>query len=111
MARSAVPAAISHFEQALFALEHFPRCTQTTEVAIDIRSELRSAFWALREHDRAFEYLRQAEALAEELGDRSRLGWVSAYLAHHLRATVDHRQAVETGERAIAIAADLGDLQ
>ena len=110
MARSAVQEAMGHLEQALSALEHLPTTAESVALAIDVRFDLRTALWSILEYERANEYVRQAEALAEAAGDRRRLGWVSAYRAHYCRNVVDHQQAVEAGEQAIAIAAELGDL-
>jgi tetratricopeptide (TPR) repeat protein len=64
----------------------------------------------LGEFGRVHDRLREAEALAEASGDRRRLALARAHLANYLRGTVDHRRAVETGERAIADADELGDL-
>ncbi len=110
MARSANWDAVPYFEQALSALGHLPEGRETVALAIDLRFELRTAFWSLGEFDRMHDRLREAEALAEAFGDRRRLALARAYLANYLRGTVDHRRAVETGERAIADADELGDL-
>src|SRR5262249_54861810 len=48
--------------------------------------------------------LRQAEALAEASGDRRRLGRVLAYLTDCLRLTGAQEAAIETGQRALALA-------
>ena len=40
-------------------------------------------------------YLREAEGLAQALGDQHRLGWVSAYMSSMFWATGDLRRAVE----------------
>jgi tetratricopeptide (TPR) repeat protein len=54
--------------------------------------------------------MREAEALAVRLGDESRLGWVLADLSARLRNVLgEHRQAVEVGRRALAIATERGD--
>jgi tetratricopeptide (TPR) repeat protein len=45
----------------------------------------------------------------EILGDPHRLGWVAAYLLAHFAAACEPDQALLFGERALAIAADLGD--
>ena len=54
--------------------------------------------------------LREAEALAAELGDQHRLGWIFMYLAVPLDAVGEREQAMEVSRRAIAIAVDLGDV-
>jgi predicted ATPase len=111
MARSAVQEAVGHLEQALSALEHLPTTVESVASSIDVRFDLRTALWSILEDERANEYVRQAEALAEAAGDRRRLGWVSADRAHDCRNVVNHQQAVDAGEQAIAIAAELGDLR
>ena len=76
--RSANHEAVTYFEQALRALAHLPERRETIEQAIDLRFELRNALFLLREHERIFAYLRDAEALIQALDDRQRLGQVSA---------------------------------
>jgi tetratricopeptide (TPR) repeat protein len=54
--------------------------------------------------------MREAEILATRLGDRSRLGRVLADICARLRNVAgEHRQAIEVGNRALAIAAESGD--
>ena len=104
VARSANREAVSLFEQALEALGTCPRPAQTLELAIDLRLDLRNG--ALRRSasiERVRELLREAEALAEALGDRRRLGRASdARDASTSAATGEHRRAVEVGQRALA---------
>jgi tetratricopeptide (TPR) repeat protein len=54
-------------------------------------------------------YLREAEGLAQALGDQHRLGWVAAYLTDCFGVTGDPARAVEAGRRALALAGTLGD--
>jgi tetratricopeptide (TPR) repeat protein len=51
-----------------------------------------------------FDHLCAAERLAASLDDPRRLGWVSAYLTPYFNVMGDHDRAVETGQRALAIA-------
>ena len=44
------------------------------------------------------------------LGDHHRLGWVAAYLLAHFVQACDPDRALASGQRALAIAADLGDV-
>jgi hypothetical protein len=64
---SAFREAASYFEQALTALAHLPDDRETREQAIDLHSDLRSSLLALGEHERVFEHVRSAEALANAL--------------------------------------------
>ncbi len=54
-------------------------------------------------------HLREAEALASGLGDQRRLGRVSAHLTHCLTMMGDLEQAVEAGQRALAVASAVED--
>jgi len=110
MARSALQEAVRFFEQALAAFERLPPGPETVPFAIDLRFDLRNAHWSLQQFEPAHEIACEAEALAEAAGDRARPGRALTFRAHYLRATVDHRKAVEIGERAIAIADELGDI-
>ena len=74
MAHSAYREAVGYFEQALSALAHLPQQRDTREQAIDLRFDLRNAFFALGEYERILDYLRDAATLAEALGDQRRLG-------------------------------------
>src|SRR5205814_1180149 len=64
---------------------------------------------ALGEYGEMFGHLRRAEALAQELGDPQRLGWVLVYLAGCLEWMGDPRGSLDYEQRALALAADLDD--
>lgn len=108
-ARSANREAVAWFEHALVALRHLPERPQTLEQAIDLRFSLRNALLQLGEQGRILDHLREAERLAETLGDRRRLGRVGASMAHYFWLTGEHDHAVEAGRRALAVATALGD--
>src|SRR5205823_403306 len=99
LARSASREAVACFEQALVALEHLSEGRARHEQAIDIRFGLRHALGVRREHGRILTYLREAEGLAQALGDQHRLGWVAAYRTNDFWATGDPQRAVEVGQR------------
>jgi len=105
-ARSALREARAYFEQALGATQHLP---ESREQSIDLRLDLRNTLIALGEFEAMFGHLRAAEILAEALQDQRRLGWVSAYLSPYFSNTGDHDRAVETAQRALAIATASGD--
>jgi class 3 adenylate cyclase/tetratricopeptide (TPR) repeat protein len=109
-ARSVHREAVARYEQALAALTHLPEQQETTAQAIDLRCDLRNSLMPLGEYEQIGDYLRQAETLAEGLQDRRRLGRLAAYMAQYLWATVHHQRAVEVGQRARALATELGDL-
>jgi class 3 adenylate cyclase/tetratricopeptide (TPR) repeat protein len=110
MARSALREAVANFEQALVALQHLPESRETVEQAIDLRLNLRNGLLPLGEYDRVLEHLREAERLAEGLGDQQRLGWVSAHRSRYLAMMGDQHGAIESGRRALSIAVAIGDL-
>jgi tetratricopeptide (TPR) repeat protein len=110
MARSAHREAVGYFEQALGALQHLPENRDTIEQAIDLRFDLRNALFVLAEHQRIFAYLREAETLAQALGDQRRLGWVFSYMVRGFYAVSDYDRTIASGERALAIAAALEDV-
>jgi len=101
--------AVTFYEQALTALRHLPVTRESLEQGIDLRFDLRNALFALGELERILGYLQEATALAEKLGDQRRLGWIAAYLTHYYWRMGDHARAVESGQRALAIAEALGD--
>jgi class 3 adenylate cyclase/tetratricopeptide (TPR) repeat protein len=110
MAHSAHREAVAAFEQALVALQHLPNSHDTLEQAIDLRLALRHALYPLGELGRVLVVLQDAQALAEPLGDQHRLGWVAVYLLAHFGQARELDQALASGQRALAIAADLGNV-
>ncbi|MFQ5896837.1 MAG: AAA family ATPase [Candidatus Methylomirabilia bacterium] len=109
LARSANRESATCFEQALGVLKHLPEGRDTTEQGIDLRFALRNALWPLGELGRILDYLREAETLAEALDDQRRLGRVSSYVTQYFWMTGEPHRALESGQRALAIAANLGD--
>ncbi len=108
-ARSANREAVASFEQALEALTHLPPSRETIEQAIDLRFDLRNAVHPLGEFGRILDHLSEAKTLAESLGEQRRLGWVFSYMTQYFRLMGDPDRAIESGERALAIARSLGD--
>jgi len=108
--RSANREAVTWYEQALAALGHLPESRLTLEQAIDIRFDLRSPLLALGEFGRLRESLREAERLAQALGDQRRLGWVLAYLNFSFLASLDYDLALDYGRRALAIAEAIDEI-
>ena len=80
MQRSAYREAAVSFEQALAALGHLPESRERLEQAIDLHLDACGALvpTALA---KVQDHLREAEALAEALGDERRLGWVLLFLS------------------------------
>jgi class 3 adenylate cyclase/tetratricopeptide (TPR) repeat protein len=104
MARSAHREAVACFEQALAALTHLPEHRDTLTQAIDLRCDLRNALMPLGEHAPIFDHLREAETLAETLGDDQRLGRITAYLCNYFSIMGEPNRAMVAGQRALALA-------
>jgi len=108
--RSAHREAVTYFEQGLDAIKHLPESRETFEQAIDLRFDLRNSLALLGERGTILDRLREAETLAEALGDQRRLGLTSAYTTFESISLGDYDRAVASGQRALAIAGDLDDL-
>jgi class 3 adenylate cyclase/tetratricopeptide (TPR) repeat protein len=108
-ARAAYREAVAYFEQALEAVSLLPEQRDTRAQAIDLRLDLRNALFPLGDFGRILDLLREAESLAEALGDQGRLGRVSAFMvaAFHVRGDPD--RALARGQRTLSIAEALGD--
>jgi class 3 adenylate cyclase/tetratricopeptide (TPR) repeat protein len=110
MARSAHREAVMAFEQALDALQRLPERPDTQAQAIDLRLDLCHALYPLGEIERMFICLQEAQTLAEALSDYHRLGRVSTALCIHFVSVCDPNHALAAGQRALAIAVDLGEV-
>jgi class 3 adenylate cyclase/tetratricopeptide (TPR) repeat protein len=108
-ARSADREAAAYFEQALAVLRHLPLNRVTQELGVDLRLELRPSLLTLGEQERIVEHLSQAESLAEELGDKWRIGRVLADMSAYFSREGEPERAVNAGERALAVATEMGD--
>ncbi len=110
LSRSGYREATACLEQALEALRHVREARPTLEDEVDIRLELRTALYPLGEQERTLTYLREAQPLAEQLGDERRLGRIAAYLCVAFRRLGDLDRAIEAGERALSGAAAVDDV-
>jgi class 3 adenylate cyclase/tetratricopeptide (TPR) repeat protein len=110
VARSAHREAVAAFEQALGALQHLPENQDTLVQAIDLRFDLRQALIPLGEYGRSFNYLSEAERLAEALGDQNRLGWATGHMINCFWVRGDYDRALASVQRARTIAVTLEDL-
>jgi class 3 adenylate cyclase/tetratricopeptide (TPR) repeat protein len=109
IARSAYREAAGCLEQALQTLPHLPHSRTAIEQAIDIRLSLRTSLRPLGELSRVVGYLREAEALAHQLDDRRRLGWVSVWISQAVWVTGHTSEARASGRKATALAEALQD--
>jgi class 3 adenylate cyclase/tetratricopeptide (TPR) repeat protein len=108
--REAYPEAVILFEQALEALAGLPQSNEAIQKAIDIRFDIRNVLQPLGDRDRIASRLREAEQLANRIGDRQRNGWVQSYLTEQFWMLGRYRESIEAGERALVVAESLSDL-
>jgi class 3 adenylate cyclase/DNA-binding winged helix-turn-helix (wHTH) protein/tetratricopeptide (TPR) repeat protein len=109
--RSANREAMAQFQQAIEALRHLPPERMTIEQAIDIRTvEIRNSLVPLGQYRALLPYLREAQRMATEVGDRPRECRVLLSLNEYFRLVGDPDVAIEAGQRALALATDLNDL-
>jgi tetratricopeptide (TPR) repeat protein len=109
MVRSAYREAVACFEQALTALRHLPEQRHTQEQAFDLCDDLSNALQALGAFGQRFPYLREAETLAEVLGDQRRLWRICTRMTHAFWTTGDYDNALTYGQHALALAAAAED--
>ena len=108
-ARSAYGQAMASFEQALDTLRHLPEGREQTEQACDLHLDASGASMPLGELAKSTSHARQAQALAESMGDERRLGWALAVLAHRAWYSGDSDLTLTMGQRALTIASSLRD--
>src|SRR5262249_46509503 len=80
------------------------------EQSVDLRLDLGYVHYVAGELGKRFPSLREAERLAQTLGDQRRLGWVWAVMGQHLLVTHDSNQARLYAQRARDIGASCGDV-
>jgi transcriptional regulator with AAA-type ATPase domain/tetratricopeptide (TPR) repeat protein len=108
-ARSAHQQAVAYLEQALDALTHLPESRAQIEQAIDVRLDLRNSLHPLGDPERILAMLREAEALARTLDDPRRLARVFSFMTQYFRLIGHLDLAVESAERALALADRMRD--
>jgi len=109
-ARSAYRQAVAFLEQAVETLTRLPDTAENAALGIDlICRDLSDPLVILDETQRLLKHLREAARLAEKVGDRARLANVLARTLWPLRAAGQYARAVEIGERALALAKEVGD--
>jgi tetratricopeptide (TPR) repeat protein len=107
-AKSANLEAIALFDRGLAALAHLPPDQAATH-AIDLRRQVYPALSAMGDTERLMTVLREADELAQRIGDRGRQAAVQSQLAVGLWLAGQHRKGLEYAERAAALAAETGD--
>jgi tetratricopeptide (TPR) repeat protein len=109
-ARSAYWEAVANFEQALGALQLLPENPDTMRQRIDLHFNVRVALHPLNAYVQILPHLREAERLAEALGDSQRLARCLAYLGNYFTMTFQYAQAIEVSQRALVLATAHGDV-
>jgi class 3 adenylate cyclase/tetratricopeptide (TPR) repeat protein len=104
MTRWALREAGTHLERALAMTTHLPQTREAIEQAIDVRLDLRNAIHTLGEVERAMALMREAQSLAERLGDETRMGKIALSLSISLWMMGYSDEAQHPGDRALAIA-------
>jgi len=108
--RCALRDAAVAFEQALVALHHLPDSRATRQQALALRFDLRNALHPLGEFARILDHLRQAEPLAEALGDHRRLGQIADFMTCCLLPLGASDSALAPAQHALTIATTLEDV-
>jgi class 3 adenylate cyclase/tetratricopeptide (TPR) repeat protein len=109
-ARSAHREAVAFYEQAIETLDSRASAREARETAIDLVFELRASLAPLGEFSRTLAHLRRAAEHAEAIGDRRRLGWVSAYLTQSHYTLGDQDAAIRAAEQALELADAIGEM-
>ena len=107
--RRAYCEAMTGYEQALDALGHLPVSADTRVLAIDLRRSLALILTMHGEHQKSLDLLREAEALAGQLDDSTRMGRVLGVMSYVRRELGDLDGAMAAGQQALTIAAGLRD--
>ena len=102
--RSSFRNAVLHFERALEALQHLSETTDTLQIGVDIRFELRNAFFVLGNFQQGYRYLEEARTFALKLNDRRRLGMLFNFITAFWNLEGNSEEAVTTGKQALEYA-------
>jgi class 3 adenylate cyclase/tetratricopeptide (TPR) repeat protein len=105
-ARSANRGAADFYYGSLAALQHLPQEANALRRAVDVRLELRNPLFLLGQFEELQRNLREAEAIAERIGDHKRLGRVLNFLISYYGVVGDHGRSIESGTRALHINRD-----
>jgi class 3 adenylate cyclase len=100
--------AVSLLDRGLQCVEHLREGDERTRFAIDLRLSGFAALLPLGDQSRMLSLLREAETMAEALGDRRRLGAAYSQLATTLWMAGRHDPARESAGKALALAQDHG---
>jgi tetratricopeptide (TPR) repeat protein len=109
-ARRSVPNhAQASFEQALNQLKALPSSRQNLELSLEAHLELRAVLVILGETRKSLHHLREAQAIADTLGDERALGYACALLSSSNVHHAELEDALVNATRALTIAQSVGD--
>ena len=109
VARSANREASDFYSSCLAAIQHLPQTGDILRRAVDIRLELRNPLFLLGQFEELHRSLREAEIIAERIGDQKRLGRVLNFLISYYSLVGEHGRAIESGSRGLR--SNPGDLE
>ena len=118
MGSAAVRQATEHYRSALDASSHLRASPQDVQdlsgqgilgEVVDVRLRMRDAMWTQLRFPELLENLREADDIAQRLGDRRRLGWVACYLCCYFWSVAELEEARAAGDRALQIALEIDD--
>src|SRR5262249_10764690 len=98
--------AVACLDRGLESLHHLAPGDDATRAGIDLRLSGLAPLLPLGNQERMVKLLREAERMAESIGDRRRLGAVYSQLATALWMASEHDRALEAAEKALALAQD-----
>ncbi len=109
ISRNAYGHARTYFELALTVLERLPEEPEWIELAIEIRTRLRSVLDFLGDYKASLEQLIDAERIAAQNGVQSQLCKVKTHRSYLLSSHGDFSSAIQAAHEAQEIARDLGN--
>jgi class 3 adenylate cyclase/tetratricopeptide (TPR) repeat protein len=110
-ARGAITSSVERFEQAIELLPRLAANADNTRRAIDVRLSCAAPFLARGQFERASALMREAEALAREIGDRLLLGQALRRLGMTSILDGQYARGAEYAEEGLGLAAELGDAE
>jgi predicted ATPase/class 3 adenylate cyclase len=108
--RSANTQAAAFYEDALGTVRHLPESAETIAAAIDIRLDLRPPLLQLGRLDDIHRLSKEAEAIAQKVGDDDRLARAYSYLINYHYLLGETARTIDYGARCLAIAARRDDV-
>jgi tetratricopeptide (TPR) repeat protein len=108
-ARAALVEAIERYEQALTLFPRLPTSVENTRRAIDVRLDLQRPLLLAGRLPQLLQLFHEAEPLARQLNDLSRLGRVLYRMGHCFYWDARYRAGVDYARQALNIAAAIND--